>query len=89
MQAITPYMVLCPSTSFFVLSLVTLITGIINFGNLYQGEIALTGGYSMIFSIDWRNIFVSLQIFRPIDIWIANVLIVVIHYGLRVFSSGS
>jgi hypothetical protein len=81
--------VLCPSTPFFLLSLVTYISGIIKFNVMHKEDIWLVNpGLGMMFimtlaSIDWRHIFVSLQIFSPINIWSASVILAVFHWLFR------
>jgi hypothetical protein len=34
-------------------------------------------------SVDWRHIFVSLQIFAPMNIWSANMILAVFHWLFR------
>lgn len=84
-KVITPYVVLCPSTPVLLLSLITFVTGIWKFNALHTEDIYLADGYSMIlsmtiFSIDWHHILVSLQIYLPIFIWIATVMMPVMHW---------
>ena len=79
---------LCPSTPFLLLSLVTFIAGIWKFNSLQAEHIYLADGYSMmivmsILSIDWHHILVSLQIYLPIFIWIATVVMSVMHWFLK------
>jgi hypothetical protein len=89
MQAITPYIVLCPSTAFFLLSLVTYISGIIEFNVMHKDDIWLVHpGLGMMFimiltSIDWQHIFISLQIFAPMNIWSASMILAVFHWLFR------
>jgi hypothetical protein len=86
-QAIRPYAVLCPSTPFFLLALVTYITGIIKFNITHKVNVLLGPHvYLMMFisavstSVDWRNILVSLQIFAPMNIWAASILLPVMDW---------
>jgi hypothetical protein len=88
-QAITPYAALCPSTPFFLLSLLTYTAGIIKFNSMHKEDIWLAHpGYMMMFimnitTIDWRNILVSLQIYVPINIWSASVTLAFSHWLFR------
>jgi hypothetical protein len=81
--------VLCPSTPFFLVSLVTYISGIIKFNVMHKDDIWLVNpGLVMIFittltSVDWRHIFVSLQIFAPMNIWSASMILAVFHWLFR------
>jgi hypothetical protein len=81
--------VLCPSTPFFLLSLVTYISGIIKFNVMHKdddwlGNPRLGMMFIMIlFSIDWRHIFISLQIFAPMNIWSASIILAVSHWLFR------
>jgi hypothetical protein len=81
--------VLCPSTPFFLLSLVTYVSGMIKFNVMHKEDIWLVnpGLCTMLImtltSIDWRHIFVSLQIFAPINIWSASMILAVFHWLFR------
>ena len=93
MQAISPYSVLCPSTPFFFLSLISFLFGIFKFNSLHTEDLDLTDGYSYfiiagLFSLDWQNVLVSLQVTMPIDIWSATVLLPILHWLFKTFSPG-
>jgi hypothetical protein len=79
-QAITPYTVLCPSTPFFLLSLLTFTTGMTKFYTMHKADFWLGNGFfvmlvTIVPSLDRRNILVSLQIMVPTCIWIVSVFI--------------
>jgi hypothetical protein len=77
--------VLCPSTLFFLLSLITYILGMIKFNVMHKDDIWLVKpGLTMMSGIiitwiDWRHIFVSLHIFAPMNIWSASMISAVLH----------
>jgi hypothetical protein len=88
-QAITPYAVLCPSTPFFLLSLLTFTAGIIKFNSMHKDDPWLAHpGYMMmvltnITTIDWQNILISLQIYAPLNIWSISVGLAFAHWLFR------
>lgn len=93
MQAITPYSVLCPSTPFFFLYLVSFLFGIFKFNSLHTEDLDLADGYSyciitILLSIDWQNVLVSLQVTMPITIWSATVLLPIVHWLFKTCSPG-
>jgi hypothetical protein len=81
--------VLCPSTPFFLLSFVTYTSGIINFNVMHKDDIWLVNpGLGMMFimiltSVDWQHIFISLQIFAPMNILSASIILAVVHWLFR------
>jgi len=69
--------VLCPSTPFFLLSLLTFTTGMIKFYTMHKEDFWLGNGFLVLLvtilpSLDRRNILVSLQIIVPTCIWIIS-----------------
>jgi hypothetical protein len=91
MQTIIPHLFLCPTTSVFLLSLITFSLSIYTLNALHShtSDINLTPrayaglvGFTL-FHIDWRNILLSLQIFMPIYIWGATVIGVLLTLGLN------
>ncbi|KAH8676898.1 hypothetical protein BGZ60DRAFT_513759 [Tricladium varicosporioides] len=87
---ITPYNVLCPSTPFFFVSLVCFVLGIFKFNSLHTEDLDLADGYSLFIisglpSLDWRNVFVSIQVTMPMMIWSATVLLPIMHWFLKTF----
>ncbi|KFY65576.1 hypothetical protein V496_02463 [Pseudogymnoascus sp. VKM F-4515 (FW-2607)] len=58
---LTPYSVLCPSTPFFLLCLISFLFGIFIFNSLHTEDLDLAEGYSYfiiaaLISIDWQNV---------------------------------
>src|SRR2546429_8179371 len=93
MQAITPYSVLCPSTPFFFLYLISFLFGIFKFNSLHTEDLDLADGYSYfiiagLLSLDWQNVLVSLQVTMPMVIWSATVLLPIVHWLLKTFFPG-
>ncbi|KAE9364166.1 hypothetical protein N431DRAFT_388104 [Stipitochalara longipes BDJ] len=93
LTAITPYSVLCPSTPFFLLYLVSFVFGIFKFNLLHTEDLDLADGYSFfviagLISLDWKNVLVSFQITTPILIWSATVLLPIAHWFLKMFFPG-
>jgi hypothetical protein len=86
-------MILCPSTPFFLLSLVTFIGGITKLNALHTEDVDVGAGYCYVLtanliSIDWRNIIASLQMFLPIGIWAMTMIAPVIHWCLKMCFPG-
>jgi hypothetical protein len=93
MQAITPYSVLCPSTPFFFLYLVSFVFGIFKFNSLHAEDLYLADGYSIFIiiglrSLDWQNVLVCLQVTMPMVIWNATVLPPIVYWFLKTFFPG-
>ncbi|KAH8727354.1 hypothetical protein GQ44DRAFT_725258 [Phaeosphaeriaceae sp. PMI808] len=93
MIAITPYSVLCPSTPFFFLYLVSFLFGIFKFNSLHTEDLDLADGYSSsiimcLVSLDWQNVLVSLQVTMPMMIWIVTMLLPIMHWLFKTFSPG-
>jgi hypothetical protein len=91
--AITPYSVLCPSTPFFFLSLISFLFGIFKFNSLHTEDLDLADGYSYfiiagLLSLDWQNVLVSLQVTMPIVIWSATLLLPIAHWLFKTFFPG-
>lgn len=87
-QAITPYSVLCPSTPFFLFSLITFFLGILTLALLHKDDLFVSTGWIGLFAItvtgiDWRHILVSLQIFLPMNIWAVNFANIIVHWFAR------
>jgi hypothetical protein len=86
-------MVLCPSTPFFLLSLVTFIIGIWKINTLHTEDLDIGAGYMYAFtvsliSIDWRNIMASLQLFLPSTLWAMTVIVPVMHWCFKLCFPG-
>lgn len=83
------YVVLCPNTPFFLLTLVTYMLGMIKFNVMHEDDIWLVKlgpGFlcAIIFAqVDWRHIFASLQIFAPMMIWSASIALPIFHWLFR------
>lgn len=93
MIAITPYSVLCPSTPFFFLYLVSFVFGIFKFNSLHTEDLDLANGYPLftitgLVSLDWQNVLVSLQVTMPITVWTATVLLPIVHWFFKTFFPG-
>jgi hypothetical protein len=93
MQAMTPFSVLCPSTPFFFLYLVSFVFGIFKFNSLHTEDLDLADGYSFfiiagLLSLDWQNVLVSLQVIMAIMIWNATVLQPIAHWFFKTFFPG-
>jgi hypothetical protein len=85
--------VLCPSTPFFFLSLISFLFGIFKFNSLHTEDLDLADGYSYfiiagLLSLDWQNVLVSLQVTMPIVIWSATLLLPIAHWLFKTFSPG-
>jgi hypothetical protein len=85
--------VLCPSTPFFFLSLISFLFGIFKFNSLHTEDIDLTDGYSYfiiagLLSLDQQNFLASFQVIMPIDIWSATMLLPIGHWILDMFVPG-
>ena len=84
---------LCPSTPFFFLSLISFLFGIFKFNSLHTEDIELIDGYSYfiipgVLSLDWQNVLVSLQVTMPMMIWSATLLLPIIHWLFKMFLPG-
>lgn len=84
---------LCPSTPFFFLSLISFLLGIFKFNSLHTEDIDLIDGYSYfiimgLLSLDEQNTLVSFQVIMPIDIWCATMLLPIGHWLLSTFLPG-
>lgn len=82
---------LCPSTPFFFLCLVSFLFGIYKFNSLHTEDLDLADGYSYfiitaVISLDWENVLVSLQVTMPIVIWSATVLLPIAHWLFKKLS---
>ncbi|KAF2015481.1 hypothetical protein BU24DRAFT_491721 [Aaosphaeria arxii CBS 175.79] len=93
LTAITPPMLLCPSTTLFLLSLLTFILGILKFNALHTQDIDLVDGYAYfvfvgVISLDWDDVWVSIRATMPMVIWSATVVIPVAHWVLRTVVPG-
>jgi hypothetical protein len=85
--------VLCPSTPFFFLSLISFFFGIFKFNSLHAEDIDLIDGYSYfiiagVLSLDQHNVLVSLQVTMPIVIWSATLLLPIGHCLFKTFLPG-
>jgi hypothetical protein len=85
--------VLCPSTPFFFLSLISFLFGIFKFNSLHTEDIDLIDGYSYfiiagVLSLDWQNVLVSLQVTMPMMIWSATLLLPIGHWLFKTFLPG-
>ena len=94
MQAITPYSVLCPSTPFFLLSLVAYVFGLYKYSALdtQEFERGFVYAYSIIsglIHLDRHNILVSFQITMPLAIWTATIMIPVGIWMFRTIFPGT
>ncbi|PVH91438.1 hypothetical protein DM02DRAFT_678092 [Periconia macrospinosa] len=92
--AITPYCVLCPSTPFFFLSLISFVFGIFRFNSLHTEDIDLIDGYSYfifagVLSLDWQDVLVSVRVTMPIMIWSATLLLPIGHWLFKTFLPGT
>jgi hypothetical protein len=86
--------VLCPSTSFFLLSLTSFVFGIFIFNSLHTDDIDLIDGYSYfiiagVLSLDWQNILASFRVTMPIVIWSATLLLPSGHWLFKTFLPGT
>ncbi|KAM3149154.1 hypothetical protein ABEW05_010592 [Botrytis cinerea] len=94
---ITPYSVLCPSTTLFLFSFVSFWIGIFTFNFLHTEDIDLVDGYSYFiiaglmsldWSVDWQTVLVSLQALLPLLIWSATLLLPIGHCLCKTFLPG-
>jgi hypothetical protein len=80
----TPTAILCPSTSLFILALVGFTLGVYKFhalqANPYKNAVGLMINSNIWISIEWTNILVSLKIWLPINIWLASVIMAILHW---------
>jgi hypothetical protein len=86
--------VVCPSTPFFSLSLISFLFGIFKFNSLHMEDLDLADGYSYfiiagLLSLDWQNVLESLQVTMPIMIWSATVLLPIAHWRFRTSFPGT
>jgi hypothetical protein len=86
--------VVCPSTPFFSLSLISFLFGILKFNSLHMDDLDLADGYSYfivagLLSLDWQNVLESLQVTMPIMIWSATVLLPIVHWRFRTSFPGT
>lgn len=82
---VLPYFILCPSTFTVVMCTIIFLAGIIklqflNWDDIWQADMmfmmAVTG---TLIQIHWHRILMSIQVFLPINIWMASLLSAIIH----------
>jgi hypothetical protein len=74
---VLPYLILCPSTFTVIFATIVFFVGIIRLTYTNRHDVWLIQlirfmTFCTIVEIDWRRVMVSLQIYLPINIWIAS-----------------
>lgn len=87
-KAILPYLILCPSTLTLISSCIIFVWGMAKLNYLNRDDVWLEDAipfvfFSTVFSMEWKRIFVSLQMYLPISIWIASAVSAAFHPFFR------